>query len=300
MRRINRFLQHNVVHGIGILALVGVGMIWAIDVFKETSSSDDLPVLYDLSLAYLTGWFFHLLVVVMPERRRVKNLLETLRGPLMIVANNGVDLIRDLEYIGRCPEGAPTQEHVTKVCKTIGWWGGQRFVKQRLSVAREAFASVEPYLTVLPIELTAALQRAEQVFLMQQLEVPRALDTNFGLHDFDTERLRNSGALWDPKTPQGPPKRFTFEGFSGSVLEYHDLTEAVRATLPKYLKKDRNVAAPEHVEFFAVGKWNTPDYPYASYPTTAFTDDWVGPLPEDRPEWWRGISDEDSGSVRPS
>jgi hypothetical protein len=230
-------------------------------------------------------------VVVLPERRRIRNLTGALRGPLLTIANNGVDLIRDLEFIGRCPEGKPTITHLTKVCRSLGYWGGQKFVARRLSVGREAFSSIEPYLTVLPVDLTIALQRVESVFLVQQLQAPRVLDSNYRLFDFDPETIRNSGASWDPRSTDGKPKRFTMQGFSAEILEYYLLTEAVRAALPSHLRRPTTGGASEHVEFFAVGKANTSGYPFTHYPGTATSDTWVGPLPLNKPSWWAGDGD---------
>ncbi|NRG42640.1 hypothetical protein HRK28_17135 [Rathayibacter sp. VKM Ac-2835] len=282
-RSVGAFFRNHVVSILGLIALGAVLNSWVLDIAFDLVPIGHLPVLYDLCLAYLTGWFFHILVVVIPERRRLRHLIQTLQGSLMLVANNGHDLIRDLEFIGKCPERNINDAHINLVLRTIGN-GGTKFVAERLSVARDAFLRLEPYLTLLPIELTAALQRVDQVFLHDQLDVPRKLTYDKSHTAMQPEDIRNSGSMWPKVDGKYVPKRYTLVGWAEPIKEYYRRTEAVRAAIPaKYLSKKNTES--EHVVFWHMHKMNS-DYPYTEYPPTAFSDDWVGEPPQ-RPAYLR-------------
>jgi hypothetical protein len=275
-----RKIQKNAVTLLGIIALVAVLTSWILDLGLDLVPVGHLPVVYDLSLAFLTGWFFHILVVVIPERQREARLIQTLRGALMQIANNGNDLIRDFEFIGKCPERNIDSEHIHKVCRTIGRYGGEQFMVSRMSVARGAFLRIEPFLTLLPVDLTVALQHVDQLFVHDQLDVPRELTYDKSASALQPDNIRNSGVMWLKVDGVRVPKRYTMIGWERVVLDYYNKTEAVRSAIPaRYLKEKGDQS--ERVEFWGLHKLNTPDLPYTEYPSTAFSDDWVGPIPKE-------------------
>jgi len=166
MRGFRKWSVERTVNALGVVALAIVLVTWGFDLYLNLVPFGHVPVVYDLALAYLAGWVFHLLVVVRPERKKLRQLKGALRSPLMLIANNGRDLIRDLEWIGTCPVLDITKSHVEKVSTAISRGiSGDNYLKSRLSVARSSFQTIEPYLTLLPLELTTALQRVDLAFL---------------------------------------------------------------------------------------------------------------------------------------
>jgi hypothetical protein len=286
---INSWHRKHLVNLLGVLALLLVAATWVLDVFYDLVPIGHTPVIYDLALAYLTGWVFHLLVVVIPERHRTRQLLDTLRGSLMMIANNGRDLVRDLEFIGQCPERPVTMDHLEKVCRTIGNGAGTHsFLILRLSVARESFLTVEPHFSLLPTELVSALQRVDQVFMHQRLGVPRNIPQDRGSRLSQPEEMRNEGVAWHPSETGQIPKRWTLNGSAEMFYEYYKLTEAVRAAMPKWFIETRPVPpVPERVDMWSMHKANEKAYPFVDYPSTAFSDDWVGPLPNPPKNEWK-------------
>lgn len=154
-------------------ALVSVVVSWTLDVSYGLRPIGTLPLVYDLSLAFLTAFFFQVLVVWLPERRRHNESVRLVGGNLLMMANNGRDLIRDLEFIARCPEREVTEEHLRLVLTACNNNEAmKRFLRARLSVGRSRYKRVEPFLFALPHEVAVAVQRIDEAFLNQSEEVP--------------------------------------------------------------------------------------------------------------------------------
>lgn len=266
-----------------VVAAVAVLSSWVLDVFFGLKPIGTLPVVYDLSLAYLIGWLVHLLVVVIPERRKVRAIMRTLRGNLMMIANNGPDLIRDLEFIGRCPERPITEDHVLKVCTANSCNDSMKmFISMRLSVARDAYRRVTPFLTYLPHDVAIAIQEVDQQFINVTFEVsdhrekfPR--DTNPNGPSLQPNDLRAPEIVWTLTTGAPIPKRYTLQGWKTLVFDYYMSTEHVLAAVNRFFE-----GVGEHsegVEFWINHKLNEPGYPFKDYPTDASTDAWTSTPP---------------------
>lgn len=100
---LSRFMHSAFVHVVAGCALIAIA--WStFDVYLRDEPAPPLPVLYDGSLAYLTGWFFHMLVIVLPERRRAREIVKSLEAPLIEMTAVGKLLVDSLTYIGLCPD----------------------------------------------------------------------------------------------------------------------------------------------------------------------------------------------------
>lgn len=267
-------------HLVSILAVVaaaGVLSSWVLDVFVGLKPIGTLHVAYDLCLAYLTGWLFHLLVVVIPRRRKVRSIMDTLRGNLMTIANNGPALIHDLEYVGRCPERPVTDGHVSKVLTANGQNDlTMKFMSTRLSVARDAYRRVTPFLTSLPSDVAIAVQTVDQQVINFQLNAPDQLDLS---GDSDSKGLSHPGNLRAPEAVStfidGVPvqKRQTLHGWKTLILDYFEATERLRTVVKPYLRGAPRYS--ERVDFWTMYKINDRHYPFSDYPEEASTDAWT-------------------------
>ncbi|WP_345763387.1 hypothetical protein [Diaminobutyricibacter sp. McL0608] len=266
------------VSALAVLAAAGVVISWVLDVFFGLHPIGTLPIIYDVCLAFLTGWFFHLLVVVLPERRRVRAVMQTLSGNLMTIANNGRDLIRDLEFIGRCPERPITEDHVVKVCIANNDNEPMRlFLAVRLSVARDAYRRVAPFLASLPPDVAVAVQEVDQEFLNQVVRAPDVLDVSHhadpSAPSWELQNLRQSEPVkvWTPSIHAFVEERQTLEGYSALILGYCKSTAAVGDTVKPFFANTGGRSAA--VEFWINHKINERGYPFADYPTEAQTGD---------------------------
>jgi hypothetical protein len=276
------WLKHRMVTGLAILAATGVGLSWILDVFIGLKPVGNLPVIYDICLAYLTGWIFNLLVVVLPERRRNRAIVSTLRGSLMMIANNGRDLIRDLEFIGQCPELAVTRDHVLKVCTANNLGEGTKLVvSQRLSVARDAYRRVATFLPSLPHDLALAIQEVDQQFINVSLGVPDRFEARAAMKPESVatqpDDLRRHELIWTLTSGSPTPNRLTWDGWTDLVFSYFESTEHLRAATATFLKGPAR--SPESVEFWINHKPNDPGYPFTEYPPEAFSNEWTMPAP---------------------
>ena len=267
---------------LAILAAVGVSLSWTLDVFAGLKPIGTLPLIYDLCLAYLTGWVFHVLVVVWPERRRSQSLVSTLRGNLMMIANNGADLLRDLEFLGRCPEKTITRGHVLRVCTANNDNDAtRRLLTERLSVARDAYRRAAPFLASLPHDVAMAIQVVDQQFLNLALDVPDRLDlarhTDPTFVSTQPHAARVPTVVWTPTNTSPTPSRLSMRGWHDLVLEYCLSTEVVRTVLTPLLHGKPEQA--EAVEFWANHKMNEVGFPWSDYPAEASSEAWTGATP---------------------
>jgi len=252
------------VHLVALLALVGLL------IFIATEERDSQPLGYDACLAYLSGWIFNLLVVVLPERRRVRGLVGTLKGSLMMIANNGRDLIRDLEYVGRCPSRPLTRDHVEKVCVANNY--SQELVQvlgQRLAVARAEYGRVAPFLATLPPGIASAAQEVEQHFLNLSMDAPAAVRPN----DIQPNKLREHHPVWTSVDGQPVALRSTLRGYADVIWSYFEATENVRSAMRPFARLPS--ITPETTEFWLNHKIN--DRAATEYPPEASSDQWNDP-----------------------
>ncbi len=264
------------------VAAVGILTSGVLDVFVRLRPIESLPIVYDLCMAYLMGWMFNILVVVIPERRKVRAIIRTLRGNLMMIANNGSALIHDLEFIGRCPQRPITEDHVLKVCTANSYNDAMKlFFAKRLSVARDAYRRVIPFMASLPPTVAIAIQEVDQQVINLALDAPDHLE--FG-RDADPNspspqlsELRTPQPVWTITTGEAMPKRQTLAGWKTLIIEYHISTERVSAAVMPYIRGSAEQS--EIVEFWINHKINDLGYPFMDYPADAFTDEWLSTPP---------------------
>lgn len=222
------------------------------------------------------------LVVVLPAKRRQVSRFITLRTPLRIIANNGMDIIRDLERIAKCPARRITEEHLKKVLTAINDNPHiKAHIAERLSQAESAYADIVPYAADLPLDLQECLQHENQDFL------------HMAFSEYKKPGYSSSVSVNDLRQTSGQPthaftsrneftlKRQHLAGWAASFLSYYKATENVRELVDKYtlptrrerMSKDRPRTSPI-VYWFGI-EANDPDYPYREYPPTATNDDYA-------------------------
>lgn len=276
MRRMSvlAWARLHIVSILAAVAAVGVAGTWVLDVFFGLTPIGTFPVVYDICLAYLTGWLFNLLVVVIPERRKVLATMRTLRGNLMMIANNGRDLIRDLEFIGRCPERPITKDHLLKICTANNENEPMKLaLAQRLSVARDAYRRVTPFLTSLPHDVAIAAQEVDQQFINLALDAPDhlLLPNDIGPDEESPQPsdLRAPVLVWIATTGPPIPKRQTLRGWKALIFDYYKSTERVRAAVEPYME-----GPPVQSEGFDFWLLHKSKHPFTDYPEEASTDAW--------------------------
>lgn len=258
-------VKRHLVSILAVVAALGVLISWVLDVIFRLKPISTLPIMYDLCLAYLIGWLFHWLVVVIPERRRVRSIMQTLSGNLMMIANNGADLIRDLEFLGRCPQRPVTRDHVFKICVANDNTDSMgMYMSARLSVARDAYSRVTPFLASLPHDVAVAIQEVDQQFINLSYNVPDHLVLG------DTDRR----FPWprQPTTGDSRMKRYTMQGWQNLIFRYYTSTETVRAAVKPFIEGAGGRS--ERMELLGLQKINDRNDPITYYPEEASTDAW--------------------------
>lgn len=283
MARPIAWLRSHLVPTLASVAFVVVVASWTLDAFYGLGPIGTLPLFYDLSLAFLTGCFFQLLVVWLPERRRARESVEALRAPLMMVANNGVDLIRDLEYTGRCPERPITREHIELVARANNYNEATlQSIGERLSVARDAYRRLTPYFLMLPRDVVVALRRVDHEWLNTAMAAP---------DEFEPTKQRVSAQVSDMRTPRsvwtmvdgGPVQsRMSMQSIAEGLETYLDACEKVRAAVAQHVAGPGLRGAPERVAFFSLSKLNDDGYPFTDYPAEAYSTTWTGSSPSSK------------------
>jgi hypothetical protein len=279
-RHVGRFVANHIVDGLAILAL-GAAVTSAVLASVDLSIAvepNSRPWIYDLSLAYLAGWIFNLLVVLLPRRRQRRALYSALRGSFYMMANSGKDLVRDLEFIGMCPEREITNQHVELVCRANSYNADlTEMIAQRLTYSRDAFVSIVPHLTVIDSDLAVALQKVQQNFLHTAVGM-----TSSSTHQSDAQPsdMRKESVIHTLRS-DGPPaaSRHSFHGWTSLVWDYYTQTQRVRELLePHFASKstrpdESSLRAPERVFIFHNHVPNEPGYPFAEYPPTAYSEE---------------------------
>lgn len=286
MKRFNHWLEDKGIHYIAGFFLVVLVITTAVSCNPQevpqpgTQHVDPEPLLYDLSLGILAAYVFNHLVVVLPAKRKQASRLLTLSTPLRVVANNGQDLIRDLERIAKCPAMPITEEHLKKVLTALNDNAHVKaHIAERLSQAEAAYADIVPYAVDLPLDLQEALQRENQNFLHEVFQEHKRARY---IHTVDVDLLREQGEqVARANTEPTTYRRQHFAGWEQLFFWYYKHSEAVRELVDKYslttrkarLENARPKAGPFRYRFGI--EENDPAYPYKEYPPTATNDDWV-------------------------
>jgi hypothetical protein len=125
VERIKHLLTHWGIHVAFGISLIVVGWTYRLSLEAKpvaepgTMQPTELPLAYDLALAIIGAYLFNLLVVVLPAQKKAQSRFLALSHPLRVIANNGMDLIRDLEYLAECPPRRISEEHLRKVLKAV-------------------------------------------------------------------------------------------------------------------------------------------------------------------------------------
>lgn len=227
-----------------------------------------LPWAADLCMAYIGAYFFHYLVVVLPGRSKLESRLKTLEVPLTTIAFNGLDLVREMERIAKCPHRRITPKHLVLVLNEFDY--SNPHIKSqfawRMKRCREAYQEIAPYTADLPLDLHELLQ-AERKHSVHEL-FPDSEDKfkNSLLSD-----LRTIDKAWGPKKEDDFMVRF--------ILSYYKTTEAVRESLAKHIPSVGTTLAREKIRERGAWPWErpgrtshyfglflNPKYPYWDYP----------------------------------
>jgi len=236
--------------------------------------------LYDLSLGLLAAYGFNFLVVVLPAQRKQKSRFVTLRTQLSTIANNGMDIIRDLEKIAECPPRRITEEHLIKVLMaTNDNPAVKAHIAERLSHAKSAYAEIVPYAADLPLDLQEGLQHESQEFLHKQFP-GEPMGARPARSPISELRQISKGPVYSVQSDGSYVlKRQHLAGYASSFLSYYLATEDVRNLVEKYtfstrrqrMSQIRPTASPL-MYLFGI-ELNDPNFPYWEYPPAASNDD---------------------------
>jgi hypothetical protein len=289
VERIKHLLTHWGIHVAFGISLIVVGWTYWLSLEAKpvaepgTMQPTELPLAYDLALAIIGAYLFNLLVVVLPAQKKAQSRFLALSHPLRVIANNGMDLIRDLEYLAECPPRRISEEHLRKVLKAVNDNPAiKAHIAERLGQAEAAYADIIPYAQDLPMDLQVCLQRENQnpmheVF--QQYRQPNYHETTT-LND-----LRRIGTRVLTVREAGEPRyrRSHLEGWVTTFIDYYLATEAVRDMVNKYTVRTRQQrltnTTPKHgpyVYTFST-RFMEQGPEYVDYPPAATHDD-CGPV----------------------
>ncbi|SLK12148.1 hypothetical protein [Arthrobacter sp. P2b] len=286
--RVERWLERIGIHLIALASLATFIYTTVVSHFPQevpqpgTQQADPEPWLYDLSLGLLAAYAFNYLVVELPAKKKQESRFITLRTPLRIIANNGMDIIRDLERLAKCPPHRITEEHLKKVLMASNDNPHiKAHIAERLSQAESAYADIIPYAADLPLDLQECLQHENQDFLHMAFAPYKK--TGYSSSVSVDELRQTSGQPTRAYTggTEYTLKRQHLAGWTGAFLTYYKATESVRELVDKYtmpthrerMSKDRPRASP--IMYWFGMEENDPEYPYKEYPPTATNDDYV-------------------------
>lgn len=277
-----RFVHSALVHVLAGAALLAV--LWsAFDVYIRGEPAPQLPVLYDLSLAYLTGWLFHVLVIVLPERRRAREIVKSVETPLIEMTAVGKILVDSLTYIGLCPDKEATLEHVTRVCTANNYNDAtNNFIREVLSVAREAYARLEPRITQLPPDV-AKLASDIEIFAERADAPKRRRSPEPGTVSDQPEDMRAPSPMYTLTVAEPTVRRHTLQASAPAICSLYEDCARLRAAVEKYTRPARRIDIFAHPfsDPWVNHKANDPAWPVSHYPATALSEEWPQgePLP---------------------
>jgi len=247
-----------------------------------SQQATELPLAYDLSLAIIGAYIFHYLVVVLPAKTRQESRFLTLRTPLRIIANSGMDMIRDLERIAKCPARRITEEHLAKVLTATNDNPHiKAHIAERLSHAKSAYADIVPYAADLPLDLQECLQHENQNFLHMAFKDNKQAGYSSSVTVNDLRQKSETPTHAFTSRTEHTLKRQHLAGWTKAFMSYYATTEAVGELLDKYtlpthrerMGKDRPRISP--IRYWFGIEANEPDYPYWKYPPAATNDDYA-------------------------
>lgn len=265
---------------LGVLSIIIVVAIWVLEVYFELSPLGSPPVFYDLALAYLAGWIFYLLVEALPKRRKHTDMVRYLRGPLMTIANNGQDLIRDLEFIGECPEKKITPEHIERVLTANNHnVATTNFIAERLAVVRDAYRNVTPFFAMLPGEIAVAVHRVDHAFINVSMNAPERFEGSSSSSEEEfpvqPQDMRKPHPIFT--TTKGKPTKMRMTLKGDLVRDCYDATERVRCIVSRYISGPSTERHSERVLFWVNHRLNAAlRHPAVKqYPQKAYSDVWI-------------------------
>ncbi len=289
MKRIKHLLTHWGIHVAFGISFVVVCWTYGLSLVPKTvpepgtMEATELALWYDLCLAIIGAYFFNLLVVVLPAKRKEASRILFLKNHLSAIAHNGLDLIRELEQIAHCPAYRPTVEHLEKVCMALNNNAYVRnFIATRLANAKTAYGELIPFAADLPLPLQEKIQAESQNWIYTQFDdtdiIPITKDFRGGsVHDLRSiERI----AFLVPGKGQ-EYRRDTLANQASTIMVYYKATEGIKVLLDKYLPKnherlDDEGVKPGRIMHMFLLNVQDPTWPYVTYPpeaSTAFIDE---------------------------
>lgn len=272
MRGLKHWLQHT---GITVIFWVAVAILFVLVVCSYTitttvpapgeQQTTPLPWLADLCMAYIGAYFFHYLVVVLPGRSKLESRLQTLQTPLTTIAFNGLDMVRELERIAKCPHRRVTEEHLRTVLNRLQF---NKYIRTHLSKrmdrTKAAYLAIVPYAADLPLDLQERIQDESQ----HLAHIAFSLEPEKRVKYVHLSKLREY-TLTD----------LPLEAWLPYILRYYETTEAVRISLEKHMPSTRANLAIERTREPGkkptmrpgrssndFGLYGEPEYPYWTYP----------------------------------
>lgn len=273
MRGFKHWLQHQGITVIFWLAVAILSVLVVCSYIIPATVPDPgeqqttpLPWAADLCMAYIGAYFFHYLVVELPAKRKRESRLKTLQTPLTAIAFNGLDMVRELERIAKCPHRRVTEKHLRKVLQRLK---SNLYIRthltQRMERARAAYLAIVPYAADLPLDLQERLQEENQHLAHMAFNLPPEKRERW----VSLVKLREF-TLMD----------FPLDSWLPYILSYYETTEAVRRSLEKHMPSTRAYLPGERTRepgksptlrsgrsssYF--GLHEQPEYPYWTYPT---------------------------------
>lgn len=263
----------HVIAGIAALTLVATTVIGA-NQFGFKIESDDRPVLYDLSLAILTAYFFNLLVITIPHHRKQREIYSLVFMDLDAVQRRANDLIIMLHVIARCPVNKfPDYLHLVGVLLRTPYNDTVlATIRYELDSVNRALARIESYSEVLGSDMHVALGRlrdSDLNDLVKDVEPKRIYHTE--LDAARTTRARRT----DLPFPQLDLSPLTM---ADNVKDFYDIWKSANAIKRNLHRRKHWLPYPHEYNSMlsAVSELGHPDspmwdlvdpeYPYKEFP----------------------------------
>ncbi|TQJ35771.1 hypothetical protein [Arthrobacter sp. SLBN-122] len=289
MKQIKHLLTHWGIHVAFGISLIVVGWVYWLSLVPKpvpepgTMEVTELTLWYDLCLAIIGAYFFNLLVVVLPAKRKEASRILFLKNHLSAIAHNGLDLIRELEQIAHCPAYRPTVEHLEKVCMALNNNAYVRnLIATRLANAKTAYRELIPFAADLPLPLQEKLQAESQNWIYTQFDDTDIMPITKDFRGGSIQDLRSIERITFLVPGKGPEyRRDTLAIQASTIMDYYKATEAIKVLLDKYLPKnherlDDEAVKPGRIMHLFLLNVNDPTWPYVTYPpeaSTAFIDE---------------------------
>lgn len=222
-------------YGVNLTAAIALGLLIITTIVGSmanppfTLEPTDRPFLYDLSLAILGAWIFQQLLISLPARRKLTQYFKVFRPQLFTIADNGRQLLRDFEFISRCPHRPPTPEHIsavlmaTNVNPATKWLMDSKMAATWMAV--EDLTSVAQY-------LSEDVQHAIQV--LRQNPLVRNAHSGQGWQIRLEEARAENLQPWDPHiTDPNNEIRESWHSYARDFMEYYEATQVIASEIRK-------------------------------------------------------------------